>query len=428
MSSTPGYLDSMDIANRALFHVGAPKIIDIDEVSESNDKCSFVYDKLRRAELRRNVWKFSTRRAVLRPIQTTTRFLVPNLYDETITYRIGALCRDANGVIWQSVIPDNTNNEPHTTTAWEQYFGPLTISLWDEQDQYSSGELVYKAGSADGSYIIYMSLQDVNEDDPAVAEDFDATVTYHVDEVVLDGGFMWRSLIEFNVGNTPAVAPNDWDENASYSSGNQVTGSDGYIYTSAQNGNEGNDPTEDDGTNWTATGVPRAWSKTPENEEAAKTWLPIFGAGTSFHFRYPVGTGPVSHQTNRNVYRLPAGFLRLAPQYPKAGVLSFAGGPGGMPHNDWEFEGDYLITGEVQPILFRFVADMTDVSKFDDMFCEGLACRIALAVCEPLTQSVQKHEKIASEYKFFMREARMVNAVETGPEEPPEDEFLTCRR
>lgn len=425
--STSGFLDSLDVANAALFHVGAGKILSIDEDSERNEACSFWYDKMRRAELRRNVWRFSTRRAVLRPIDTTTRFLVPNEYSDEITYAIGAVVRDDNGVLWQSVVPDNLDNEPHTTTAWEQYFGPLTISLYDEDAEYSSGELVYKAGDKDGSYVIFMSLQDQNDDDPSTGTAWSATETYHADEVVTHGGFVWRSLIEFNINNTPAVAPNDWDEDASYSIGNTVTASDGYIYTAVTGSNQGNDPVEDDGTNWSGGTVPRAWSKTPENPEAARTWLPIYGAGTSIHIRYPIGTGPVSQAGNRNVYRLPSGFLRVAPQNAKAGINPALGAPAGVAHSDWEYEDQYLITHGTGPILFRFVADMTDVAKFDDMFCNGLACRIGLAVCERLTQSTAKHGKIASEYKYFMDEARKVNAVEMGPEEPPDDEFITCR-
>ncbi len=64
----------------------------------------------------------------------------------------------------------------------------------------------------------------------------------------------------------------------------------------------------------------------------------------------------------------------------------------------------------------------------DPMFCEGLSCRIAIEVCEPLTQSTSKLAGITAEYKQFMGDARQVNGIEVGPVEPTEDEFITCRQ
>jgi hypothetical protein len=48
-------------------------------------------------------------------------------------------------------------------------------------------------------------------------------------------------------------------------------------------------------------------------------------------------------------------------------------------------------------------------------------------VCEPLTQSSAKLGTIAKMYDTFMTEARIVNGIETGAEEPPEDDYVTCR-
>ncbi len=96
-------------------------------------------------------------------------------------------------------------------------------------------------------------------------------------------------------------------------------------------------------------------------------------------------------------------------------------------YEDWNFEGNFIVSRDTGPILFRFVADISVVEKMDDMFCEGLACRIAMALCEPLTQSAAKFQRIVGEYKMHMGEARTVNAIEVGPVEPPEDDFITCR-
>ena len=73
------------------------------------------------------------------------------------------------------------------------------------------------------------------------------------------------------------------------------------------------------------------------------------------------------------------------------------------------------------------MADVVNVPKFDDLFCEGLAARIGLEICPKVTQSEAKVATIAGKYKVFMGEARIVNAIEIGSEEPPEDDWVTAR-
>src|SRR5678815_3993516 len=117
------FLDSLDIANRALQHCGAPQIATVGEISKSNREVSFAYDKVRRAELRRNTWRFATRRTVLRAIDTDTMILVPAAYDATVTYLPGAIVADTNGLLWLSNTQDNRNNTSGATAAWDMYFG-----------------------------------------------------------------------------------------------------------------------------------------------------------------------------------------------------------------------------------------------------------------------------------------------------------------
>ena len=74
-------MDSLDIANRALFHLGVQPLQSVTENSQRNATITFLYDKVRRAELRRNCWRFSTKRVALRPLTTTTQMVVPALYD-----------------------------------------------------------------------------------------------------------------------------------------------------------------------------------------------------------------------------------------------------------------------------------------------------------------------------------------------------------
>lgn len=419
------FLDSLDVANRALQHCGVERILDVDEESKNNRETAFAYDTLREPELRRNTWRFAIKKAVLRPLDVGTQLLDPRAWDATITYLFGSLVVDDNGTIWQSMVTSNVANDPATTTAWEEYFGPLAVGPHDATLAYSAGEVVYVPTGNPGSFVVFLSLQNDNDDAPTTTTPFDATVTYSKDAMVSYGGDQWRSLIPLNLGITPAVAPGTFDPAATYALNDTVTGADGYIYTSLSGGNIGHTPTTSP-IYWTNTTVAAAWAKLPAFFASSMKWLPLYATLKPLTLLYPIGTGPFTQQGTRNVFRLPSGWLKKAPRDPKAGSNSYLGAPSGLDYDDWLFEGDYIISND-PVIVHRFVANVQDVRRMDAMFCEGLACRIAMGVCESLTQSVSKLGAIATQYKQFMTDARTVNGIETGSEEPPEDDYITCR-
>src|SRR5688500_1129701 len=152
-----GFLDSLDIANRSCDHLEQTHIEAVDEDSRKNTLLANAYDKLRPAELRRNVWTFAKRKVALRPVDSTTTPLVPEEWDEGVTYPVGAVVKDTNGALWTSTLAGNAGNEPGSTTVWDQYFGPMTVHEWDDDLEYYAGELVYAAGANPGSYVIFRS-------------------------------------------------------------------------------------------------------------------------------------------------------------------------------------------------------------------------------------------------------------------------------
>src|SRR5690242_8352988 len=96
------FTSKTDIGNRALQHCGADRITAFDEDSKRASEVAFVYDKVRVAELQRNVWTFATRRASLRAVDTTTMLLVPALWMPSATYYRGCIVADATGNLWIS--------------------------------------------------------------------------------------------------------------------------------------------------------------------------------------------------------------------------------------------------------------------------------------------------------------------------------------
>jgi hypothetical protein len=422
------FIDSLDIANRACQHLGATRIASPTEDSVPNAEITFAYDKLRRAELRRNNWRFAIKHAVLRPIDNTTFLLSPAQWNAGIQYLPGSVVADSNGQLWISNKANNIGNDPNATDIWEAYFGSMTVDVFDTTGStaYYAGDLVYIQNS-NGSYNIYLSLQNQNTETPNVADAWSATATYQQDETVAFGGQQWRSLIALNLNNSPVAGPQNWVATQTYAVGNQVTGTDGFIYQSVGSSNTGNNPVTDSGTNWTNTNVPNAWTVVPAIPASSSLWVPLYASLTSFNFVYPVGFGPASQSLTKNVFRLPAGYLREAPQDPKAGIYSFLGAPAYNMQNDWLIEGKLLLSQFGTPIIFRFIADVTKVSDMDDMFCECLAARIGMETCETITNSNTKQQTCNNAYVKFRGEAVTVNGIEVGPTEPPEDEYIMVR-
>jgi hypothetical protein len=433
-----GFSFPVDIANRACQHCGVPRIdttLGFLEDSQRAEEISAVYDKLRRAELRNNTWRFATRTAVLRAIDLNTLLLTPALWTSAATYFAGSIVVDQTGYIWQSRIANNLNNQPETTpAAWEAYFGPLTVMKYDSTQSYLSGELVYTA-PGDGTNRVYLSLQSANSDNPATATAWDGTVTYQKNQVVTRVSTAYMSLIDLNFNQDPSttfVAP--WAVGTTYAAAAKATGSDGIVYQSIGSGNLGHDPTTDNGVHWTNTGVLSPWSTSFVGGTGSLKWLQIGGAEfpagvvlTDLNVIWPIGSGPSTQEATRNVYRLPAGYLRRAPQDPSAGSISYLGYPGNPQAVDWNFTGNYIVSSQTDPIIFRFIADVTDVSLFDDMFCESLGARIGEAVVQPLTQSTAKLADIRTTYRYYMAEAKRTQGIELGPVEPELDDYIACR-
>lgn len=168
------YQTSIDIANRALQHCGAPRITTFADDSRSASAVSFCYDKLREAELRRNVWVFAIRKAAVRPLDTTTYKLAPAAYNAATTYAAGAVV-SSGGLLWESTAGSNIGQTPGLDASqWELYAGPLSIRLFVVNSSavsdvaYFSGELVRGNGGVDTT-TVYRSLVSSNSDVPPSA-------------------------------------------------------------------------------------------------------------------------------------------------------------------------------------------------------------------------------------------------------------------
>lgn len=101
-----------------------------------------------------------------------------------------------------------------------------------------------------------------------------------------------------------------------------------------------------------------------------------------------------------------------------------------LPDNettDWTVEGRKVLTNDGTSINLRYIARVEDPNTFDALFIEALACRIALELCEAITQSNSKKDAAARMYRDAISEARRANAFEKLSDEAPDASWITGR-
>lgn len=371
----------VDIGNRALQLLRRPAIYTFDDKTVEAREVQSVYDPLRQAELRRALWVFSTRRVILRPLDFTTETLVAPDWSSTANYIPGDMVNYGNQRTYWLAQQPNTGQTPGEGDYWESYFGPLTVVLWDDGTSYFTDELVYTTPD-DGTYTVYRSLVNGNENDPAAVDVWSASTQYDADQVVSYSGTPYQSLIDFNHNLQPDTHPSQWT------------------------------------TSITAPAV-------------SNSWRAISGAVLNkIYINYPLGAGPAADTRTMNIFQLPAGYLRQAPSDPKAGINPYLGGPVYNMEPDWVFEAEYILSHRADPIMLRFVADIQSVASFDSLFAEGLATRIALELAGRLADAEHVATIISmarEEYARTISEARTVNGIAAGSVTPYEDEYVTVR-
>lgn len=90
--------------------------------------------------------------------------------------------------------------------------------------------------------------------------------------------------------------------------------------------------------------------------------------------------------------------------------------------------GGYIYTDESAPLDVLYIKDETDTDKWDPLFFDAAACGVALELAPSRTASNTTVQRIFTQYREAIMEARRVNAIELPPEEAPEDSWLSARR
>lgn len=125
-------------------------------------------------------------------------------------------------------------------------------------------------------------------------------------------------------------------------------------------------------------------------------------------------------------YALPADFLRIDmvnDEYPATLMDNYIG----REAVDWVLEGSRILTDIDAPLPLRYIGQVTDPNLWDANFREALASRIAMEICEDLTQSDTKKQSAAQDYKRAIQQAIRTNSIERLPVQPPDDQWIIGR-
>lgn len=93
----------------------------------------------------------------------------------------------------------------------------------------------------------------------------------------------------------------------------------------------------------------------------------------------------------------------------------------------WDREGDYFLCNDT-PVTVKYIARISDVSKFDGNFCEVLAWALAADICYALTQNAALTKLTQDTFKLKLQEARSFNAQQGSAQRMAGDEWLDVRR
>ncbi len=209
-------VDPTKIANRACQRVGAELIAPgalLTEDSKPANEIRNCYDILRRAELRRNVWRFGIRTQALRPVDVDSKLVTFGAYNPATAYALNDIIVGDDTQIYISIVPANTGNTPSTSpTFWTLYFGldlsSEFVTTWGSGFTYMKGDHTVGSDSQ-----VYISLIDTNTNHNPVGDGnvhwsvtTDGTkatnMTFYVGELVHIGNTVYLSLQNNNGDGT----------------------------------------------------------------------------------------------------------------------------------------------------------------------------------------------------------------------------------
>jgi hypothetical protein len=125
-------------------------------------------------------------------------------------------------------------------------------------------------------------------------------------------------------------------------------------------------------------------------------------------------------------YQLPADCLRLLEVgdiYPGPNMDDYRN----SSTQEYVIEGRKILTNEAAPLKIRYASRVEDTTQWDATFVEAFACRLAMEMCEDLTQSNTKKELLTNDYGRAIMMAIRSNCIELPFKDLPDDSWAMSR-
>lgn len=125
-------------------------------------------------------------------------------------------------------------------------------------------------------------------------------------------------------------------------------------------------------------------------------------------------------------YRPPADCLRILEVgefYPGADLSDYVG----ADTSEYAYEGGLILTDLAAPLKLRYIARIEDPTLYDALFVEAFACKLAVELAEPLSQSSTKRELAQREYDRAIALAVKANSIELPPVKAADDTWVLAR-
>jgi hypothetical protein len=135
-------------------------------------------------------------------------------------------------------------------------------------------------------------------------------------------------------------------------------------------------------------------------------------------------------------YQLPPDFLKLIQAGDRSPGVSLTNYRI-FSEQEYAIEGDRIAWGPLGstgasttpglPLPIRYIARITDPTKFDALFVTAFAARLGMEVCEQITGSSDKDTKAAAAYDRALSDALKSNAIEKPPSPLPDSSWIMTR-
>lgn len=94
--------------------------------------------------------------------------------------------------------------------------------------------------------------------------------------------------------------------------------------------------------------------------------------------------------------------------------------------NQYQLESGGILSDE-KTLNVRYISEVTDFTKFDSTFLNAVTIKMAIEMCEAITQSTSKKRGLAEEYEATIGSAKRSDAQENKAIRIVEDTWLTAR-